>query len=112
MKLSQVRPCDNCGGKIAPMFYVIRFSMAMFKVREVNTNLGLAQMFGGNLGVAEAMSQNAEAVMVFGEEKSELWTELFICQACFTGDPNKPRVDLAILAERVGKEKNEKGMSK
>src|SRR3990172_1147169 len=45
MKLSQIRPCDNCGRKIAPSFYVARFSIALFNPRATNEVLGMTHTF-------------------------------------------------------------------
>ena len=88
MKLSQLRPCDKCGGKITPMFYVVRVSLAVVKADAANATLGLAQMFRGNLGLAEAFSPQPDAIMVVGDEEPELRTELFLCQNCCMGEVN------------------------
>lgn len=86
MKLSELRPCDNCGGKIAPTFYVVRVSLALFDPRATNTQLGLVQMFGGAgngaLALAEIMGPTPDVVQIAGDKKKELRTELFICQDC------------------------------
>lgn len=106
MKLSEIRPCDNCGGKIVPMFYVVRFSVAMFAPRATNEMLGLTQMFGGSLQLAEVMGADPEAVKIAGDEEPALWTDLLICQDCFMGISRdgsrviKP-LNLALLAEKV-----------
>jgi len=98
MKLSQLRPCDVCGGKIAPSFYVVRTSIALFKPQATQQTLGLAQYFGGNLGLAEIFSPDEDAVVVAmdNEEHKELMSEFFICQNCYLTKP----IDLALLAER------------
>lgn len=97
MKLSEIRPCDNCGGKIAPLFYVLRISQAMF-MPSTNEVLGLTQCFRGALALAEAMAPEPEVVMVLGDEDKALQTELFICQECLT----MKALDLAALMERRG----------
>jgi hypothetical protein len=97
MKLSEIRPCDACGGTIVPMFYVLRLSMAMFKPQAVNTTMGLMQMFGGNLALAEVMSSQPDAVTVMGDENPELMTEIIICQECLLGKP----LDMALLLDKV-----------
>lgn len=83
MKLSEIRPCDNCGGKIAPNFYVIRSSLAIFNPHETNQVLGMSQYFGGALGLAEVMSPQAEVVKIAGDEQEGLWEEIFVCMDCF-----------------------------
>lgn len=97
MKLSEIRPCDACGGEIVPVFYVLRLSMALFKPQAVNTTMGLAQMFHGNITLAEVMSSQPEAVTVLGDENPDLMTELLICQECLLGKP----LDMALLLDKV-----------
>lgn len=81
MKLSEIRPCDNCKQKIAPIFYVVRISQALF-TRETNQVLGLVQILGGSLELAEVMSPEPDVVKVFADENKALGTELFLCQNC------------------------------
>jgi hypothetical protein len=100
MKLSEIRPCDNCGKPIAPMFYVVRFSVAMFDAKAVNATMGLAQMFGGQLGIAEAMTSRPDAVSVAMDKQPDLMTELLICNDCFL----MKDLSLPALMERVNKE--------
>lgn len=97
MKLSEVRPCDCCGGKIAPNFYVVRGSLAVFSPQAANATLGLTQMFGGALALAEAMSPDPEVVKIAGEFDKSLWHELFLCQSCYMGD-----VNIALLNDKRG----------
>lgn len=82
MKLSELRPCDACGGVIAPQFYVLKLSLAIIDAREANNTLGLTQMFGGALGLAEAMSPTPNAVKIAGEHDARLWDTLFLCRDC------------------------------
>lgn len=95
MKLSEVRPCDNCGGKIAPQFYLVRGTLALFSPQAANATLGLATMFGGALGLAEVMSPDAEAVKLAGDFDKRLWNEFLLCQMCYMGE-----VNLAMLGEK------------
>lgn len=84
MKLTELRPCDRCRGKIAPCFYVVRVSSALV-TPAAGRVLGLSAAMGGlrALRIAEALSPDTdEAVMVFGEKDTRLWTELLLCQAC------------------------------
>lgn len=86
MKLSEIRPCDACGGPIAPVFNIVRCSSAIFNADAVNSTLGLNQIFGGHaLKLAEAMGSCADkAVLVAGDSNPELTTELLLCQECFS----------------------------
>lgn len=100
MKLSELRPCDACGGKLksdmAAGFYVVRFSLAIFKPQAVNQVLGLTQMFGGALGLAEAMAPESDVVIVAGDQEPQLMNELLVCMDCFLMKP----LDIAILGEK------------
>lgn len=98
MKVSELRPCDNCGGKIAPAFYVVRFSQALINAEAVNQFMGIHQFFGGRAGAAlvENFAPAAgDAALIFGDKDKALETELFICEGCFTNSLN-----LAMLMER------------
>jgi len=95
MKLSDLHVCDSCGGAVGLQFYVIRVSVAMVMAREANQVLGLAQMLGGRLGLAEVFAPDDNAVMVFGDEDKSLMDELLICTNCFQRD-----VHLAWILER------------
>lgn len=83
MKLSQLRPCDKCGGSINPTFYVVRSSQAMILANHANTVMGLSQMFRGNLALAEAMAPQPEVVVVLGDEDKNLQNEIILCQRCY-----------------------------
>lgn len=95
MKLSELRPCDNCGGKIAPQFYVIRITQA-FVTPSANQTLGLATMFHGNLGLAEVFSPDPDPVKVLGDEEPSLMTELIVCPDCYL----RGKTDLVMLVEK------------
>jgi len=87
MKLTEIRPCDSCGGKIAPQFYVLRLSLAMFKPSAVNSTMGIAQITG-SLAIAETLSPDPEVVTVMGDEDKRLWMELYLCPDCCMKDLN------------------------
>lgn len=87
MKLSELKSCAVCNGKIAPLWYVVRVSQAMLNPRAANQTLGLMQMFGGNLALAEIMSPEPDCVLVMGDKEPSLMTEINICQNCFLMKP-------------------------
>ena len=93
-KLSQIRPCDFCGGKIAPIFFVVQVKHAAFNARACNQTLALAQGFGLGLGIAEAMGARADEAVVVLEEGC---TELFVCNNCYCKGP----LDISRAAEAV-----------
>lgn len=102
MKLSEIRPCDACGGPIAPLFNLVRTTPALFNQRKTNEVLGLNQFFGGKaLGLAEVMAPSPDVVTLAGDTHPELITELFICNACMC----RPLV-LGLLAEERNNKRN------
>lgn len=80
MKLSELRPCALCGGKVYPIFYRVRVEQVMVDVGKVNQVLGLNHVLGGKaLGVAEAMSPVDEVTFEVGSK------EAILCQECAFG---------------------------
>ena len=74
MKISDLKPCAACGGPLlcppCAVWYVIRVSHAMPHPRHAREVLGLTQILGGAVKVAEAMAPAAdEAVMVLGDKE-------------------------------------------
>jgi len=95
MKLSDLRPCDNCGGNISPTFYVVRTTLAII-TPAANQVLGLHQYLGGkSLALAEVMAPEPDCVKVCADEDPRAQTELFLCTRCFTSHC----IDLAVLTE-------------
>jgi hypothetical protein len=98
VKLSELKPCANCAGAIAPTFYLVEFSQAIISGQAAREVLGVASILGGlhALPVAEAMAPRPDdAVLVFGDKDASLKTRLLICQECFLSGP----LDLARLWE-------------
>jgi hypothetical protein len=96
LKLSELRPCDNCGQKLVPFFQHIQIRHAIFNANNVNATLGLVHMWGGKgLGIAEAMSPGGDTAVEVLDE-SEATRTLFICNDCFTEPLN-----FAVLAEKL-----------
>lgn len=57
MKLSELKPCEICGGPVAPVFYRVTVEQVMIDPEAANRVLGLNMMFGGNaLGLAETFT--------------------------------------------------------
>ncbi len=102
MKLSELKPCAVCHGKIVPTWYVVRISQAILKPNAANETLGLMQMFGGSLALAEAMSSHSDCVAVFGDEDKNLMTEVNVCQNCFLMKP----LNMAMLIEATKEREN------
>ena len=60
-----------------------------------NQVLGLTQMFGGNLALAEVMAPDSDCVLIMGDKEPSLMTEMHICQECVL----MKAIELAILME-------------
>lgn len=96
MKLSELKPCAVCKGKIAPMWYVVRISQALLNVRAANQVLGMHQFFGRqSFALAELMSPEPDCVTIVGDKEPSLITEIHICQECFLMKP----LNMALLME-------------
>ena len=101
MKLSELRPCAVCHGKLVPIWQVIRVSMAALDRRNAQRVLGMTQFFDGNLALAEAITSSDDCVMVLGDKDPSMMTEFNICQTCFLKGP----INLAELVEAADKPK-------
>ena len=82
LKLSELRPCDACGGPIASVFRHVTVQIAIVKPQEARAQLGLAQMLGGSLALAEVMGPSPQPVTV----EDELAVTLFLCSTCYAGE--------------------------
>jgi len=96
MKLSDLRPCDSCGGPISPQFHVVRYSIALIKP-QVNQVAAMTLYFG-SLALGELFSpeDNVVTVAMDEDEFKKLAIELLICQECYL----KGGINLALLAEK------------
>ena len=76
IKLSELRPCDFCGGPVGSTFHVIEVKHAFLGqgAREV---VGMMHM-GFPLGLAETMSARGDEAVIVAEAP-ELVTRLFVC---------------------------------
>jgi len=100
MKVTDLRPCDNCGGPIAPSFYIVRMTMAFIKPAAIDEFMGMHKFFGGR--ASPALVENfapaaADAVIVAGDKEPSLMTEAFVCAKCYIDRD----LDLPMLQERV-----------
>lgn len=99
IKLSELRPCDNCGGRIAPIFHHVQIRHAIINPRNANSVLGMMLMCGWgqsgqSLAVAEAMAPGADnAAEVLSEPDATV--TLYLCPKCVSED-----VNLAVLMEK------------
>lgn len=98
-KLTDLRPCDACGGPVGLQFYTVRLSLTLVKADAVNQFMGMHQFFGGRASIP--LIENfapaaAEAVVVAGDRDPSLMTECVICQGCYLDAP----IDLALLTEK------------
>lgn len=106
--LKDLRPCDFCGQPLtrsimgdginnSPMFYQIEIKTVILNAGAINEQLGLAQMLGGSMRLAEVMgARGGEAAQVL--EEPDAVTKLFQCQVCNMNA--KKSISLAEVAER------------
>lgn len=93
MRLSDLRPCDRCGGPIvrppANWFWVVRVSGAAVTPKATEV-LGLAHAAGAPLELAETLGPVRDVVLVAGDEDPELQIELLLCLACYASEFSLP----------------------
>lgn len=89
MKLSDLRPCDGCGGPLftppGRWFQVLRISGALLGPRAVET-LRAAVRQGVPLSRLEAEHQY-DAVLVLGDDDPRQREELLLCVECYHSKP-------------------------
>lgn len=102
LKTHELRPCENCGGAIAPVFYrmTISFRQLGIDYQAANAVLGTAQVFGGNLAMGRIMSPDQDATFELGYKIDK---DYFLCQSCVTSCdlPLRP-LDLMIEYDEAG----------
>ena len=113
IRLSELRPCDFCGGPLGANFQVIEVKHALLGqgAREV---IGMMHM-GFPLGLAETMSARGEEAVIVAEEQ-ELVTRLFACNQRRDKEGNildsigcylKP-MNISAAVEKLNSRENEK----
>lgn len=87
MKLSELKPCAICHGPLLKPpcgnWYVIRACIAIVKPTAGNQVMGLAQMFGGNLGLAEVFAPDSNPVVITGDDEPTMMKEIHVCFDCW-----------------------------
>ena len=98
LKTRDLRPCDSCGGSIAPFFYRLTMSFRQLVIDRtaVNAVLGTAQIFGGDLRMGEVMSPNSDATVEMPGYQVD--KDLLICQECIFKVTLRP-LDLMLESE-------------
>lgn len=78
-----MKPCIVCGGKVTPMWFVVKISPAVLNPENTNNVLGLNAILGGNaLTLAEVMAPDDNAVIVASDKYPELENIFHVCQTC------------------------------
>ena len=76
MKITDIKPCQLCKGKIAPVFHKIIVTQHMIQAGPVNRFLGLSQMLGSGRW-ATVMGADEDVDVEITRH------EMIICQECF-----------------------------
>ena len=103
MKLTDMRPCDDCGATYEiGMFYILDSSLAIFKPEAINQVMGMHRYFQGQaIHLAEMFSPDPDIVLIASDDDPKMNTRIFLCQDCFMGE-----VRLASLVEKVNEMTN------
>lgn len=86
ISIDDIRPCDNCGGPIAPIFIVLDVRSAAFDADNLNSVLGTAQILGGinkpgAMEIAKVMSSGGDAVAKIIDEPQNT-ARIYLCIQC------------------------------
>ncbi len=84
---TRVKPCENCGGKIGPDFYIVKLSQALVDPSAVNRYVGMTQYFQGHTALADVFATDKTLEHVMQGEDANQWPEMIICLRCFAGNP-------------------------
>lgn len=77
MKLSELKACETCGGKLLPFFYVLKVEVGVFNIARCNRIVNDSKELG-SLPLAEAVAPDADkAISVVPTE-----TTVMICRRC------------------------------
>lgn len=90
VRTSDLKPCDNCGGSIVPIFYRIevKFRQVAIDLTAVNQVLGMAQIFNGNLQLGSLMSPNQDVLIELPGYRID--KDIWLCQNCVLGRHDEP----------------------
>lgn len=101
MRLSELRPCDYCGGKLTgkdghcPIFHVVDRRLATIDPGQANQILGMTQVFEGALRLAEIMGPSDPVKVSYVNETA------LVCNDCaIVKLPSAPDVEQVDKAER------------
>ena len=104
MKLSELRPCDFCGGPLIPQFYILQYKQAIF-TPQTQQMLSATQIMGGSLVIAEALFPRAdEAVLIIEDAPGIDSLEIIVCRKCFM-EREIRFVDLMGVTEKLNQER-------
>jgi len=81
MNITDIRPCDCCGGKIAPAFYRASIEHMLINFNVIQQHAGLAAMLGSP-GLATVMGDGSDAAQAVSSEK-----DIIVCQLCALEKP-------------------------
>lgn len=70
MKISELKPCDLCGGPIVPIHYKVTIETLGIDANKVNQTMGFAQMMGGSLPLAEIMGPHDDVLIEMDRQEN------------------------------------------
>jgi hypothetical protein len=94
MKLSEIRPCDQCQRPLRTGAYAIDMSLLIVNPAKAAQAIGLGLLVG-SMELADVMGSPDDVIVVAGDKEPSLRTRLLICQDCAL-EP----LDLALLLEK------------
>lgn len=78
--------CRACSAPLQFPFVRVRVDLVIAKPDAARQVAGLATMFRGAIGIAEAFAPDPEVALCAGDEKPQLISSAFVCMDCACGD--------------------------
>lgn len=98
MKLSELRVCDCCGGKLVRdgsiQFFTVNVGSEIIDHRALNQVASMLQLYHGNVALAEVMAPESEVTKAIPP------TKLLVCFECFC----KPQILASLIETRNDRE--------
>ena len=79
IKNDDLKSCASCGGQLGGLFWPVKIHVASVDPTRANGLMGTAQILGGNLAIAQAMSYDSVADM-----SREPMSSRFLCSDCYS----------------------------
>lgn len=104
MKLTEIRPCDHCGGPISPMFHVLSCDVGGVNPKKTARAIAAAELCG-SFRLAEAIGMTEDPIVLASDDPATapLAHRLFLCNDCFAKPICLYDVSAKVVAKKEAK---------